>query len=660
MNLMKHLILTLLIVALSAFVLRAHEGESTYLRFKLHELQQVKTLEHNWHLYWGATQATYQKGLVKPDHLYIPGDWRNLGYPSKGYGVFECKMIVDGAANTELALYVPSVCNAYNVYLNGLFVGSAGIFGVSADSTIPDYVPQILHLKPASDTLVLTFELSSFYYREGGLTYPIKMGLVVPMESWFNNLLISSSFYSGALLLMFIYFIGFFVIRKRERSALYFALLCFVAAFRIMSTDILILRQLHVPISWATVVKIELGSVLLMPAFGALYLFELVKEKRFRWVLHVFNSLIAIGFLYVVLTPVYYASFIVPWFRVYALFQLVFMLVIMYRAAFVHKLLLGRWAAAGYLVVFICGINDILYSANVINTFYSMSIAIFVYVFIQAMVLAKSFAEAYTQAEGLSAELVTANKNQEAIIKYRTQELDQKTKALASYNDIKDKIFSIIGHDLRAPIATLSQVLTLAENADEQTLGELRTYFKGIKRNVDNLHLTLENLLQWSQAQINGVASSKQPVSILQEIEQVVNLYSLAALQKGITLMHQLTSDWQVDADKAHLNLILRNLVNNSIKFTNTGGQVMITVSPIEGNQLEVCIADNGIGIHPDKLVLLQHPESHFTTYGTANEKGTGLGLRLCREYVEQMGGSLNIQSNQGLGTKVCLNLKLV
>lgn len=640
-------------------LLVAHNSDSSYLRFRLQELSEVKTLEHHWHLYWGATQSTYQNGEIEPNHLYIPGDWRNLGYPSKGYGVFECKMIVEGAANQELALYVPSVCNAYNVYLDGVFMGSAGEFGTSAAATKPDYLPQILHLTPVSDTFVLTFELSSYYYREGGLTYPIKMGLVVPMESWFNKMLITASFYSGALLLMFIYFIGFFMIRKHERSALYFALLCFVAAFRIMATDILVMRQLHLPISWEVLVKIELGSVLLMPAFGALYLFELVKEKRFRWVMHLFNGLVAVGFLYVWIAPVYYGSFIVPWFRVYAFFQLIFMLVIMYRAAFVHKLLLGRWAAAGYLVVFVCGINDILYSANLINTFYAMSIAIFVYVFIQAMVLAKNFAEAYSHAEGLSIALVKANKNQETIIQHRTQELDQKTKALASYNDIKDKIFAIIGHDLRAPIATLSQVLTLAENADEQTLVELRSYFKGIKRNVDNLHLTLENLLQWSQAQINGVASTHQSVSIYQEVEQVVNLYSLAALQKGIALMHQLTSDWKVEADKAHLNLILRNLVNNSIKFTNTGGQVLITVQPIAGNQLEVCITDTGIGIHPDMLALLQHPESHITTYGTANEKGTGLGLRLCREYIEQMGGSLSIQSNQGIGTKVCLWLKL-
>ncbi|MES2780271.1 MAG: histidine kinase dimerization/phospho-acceptor domain-containing protein, partial [Bacteroidota bacterium] len=127
-----------------------------------------------------------------------------------------------------------------------------------------------------------------------------------------------------------------------------------------------------------------------------------------------------------------------------------------------------------------------------------MPIAIFIYVFIQAIVLAKKYNNAFLDVENLSSELQLMNKNQEAVILNRTAELE-------GYNKIKDKIFSIISHDLRAPIATLGSVLSLAEDADDKTVVELRSYFKGIKRNVDNLNLTIDNLLVWSQSQINGV-----------------------------------------------------------------------------------------------------------------------------------------------------------
>jgi signal transduction histidine kinase len=430
-----------------------------------------------------------------------------------------------------------------------------------------------------------------------------------------------------------------------------------VSSIRIFSVGAILWRQIDIPLSWDYLIKIELLSIMLIPTFGALFLFNFIEEQKYRRILYSLNIITIIGCLYVVFSSSFYASFIVPLFRYFAAIEMLFFLYVMGRAVFVSRNSLSRIAAFGYIFIFVVGINDILHSANILHTFYALPIAIFIYVIIQAIVLAKNSANVFKEIEKLTLKLEDVNKNQEQVIALRTVELNSKTKELVQYNAIKDRIFSIIGHDLRAPIATLSSVLTLAEEADDKTLTELRTYFKGIKRSVDNLNLTIENLLVWSQSQINGVTVNKQSINLNKEVDNVIALYGLLALQKEIVLMHKLDGEYAIYADLAHLNLILRNVISNSLKFTNIGGSIVITASRPEPNLVQICIKDDGIGIHAERLEQLLKPATHISTYGTLNEKGTGLGLMLCKEYAELNGGCITIDSSSGAGTLVCINL---
>jgi signal transduction histidine kinase len=452
---------------------------------------------------------------------------------------------------------------------------------------------------------------------------------------------------------MFFYFMGYYVIRRIDPTALYFSLLCLTAALRVVSTQQILIRQFDLPISWTWLFKLELISITLIPMFGALYLFSLLNEKRYRKILHIFNGITIVISCYFLFTNVYWGSKIVPAFTYYALLEMVLLLMVVVKSMILRTHPLAQLASVGYFFVFAFGLNDILYSLSYINTFYAMPIAIFIYVFVQAIVLAKKYNNAFKEVEDLSGELQRVNKNQEAIIENRTAELQ-------GYNNIKDKIFSIISHDLRAAIASLSSVLSLAEDADDKTVLELRGYFKGIKRNVDNLNLTIDNMLVWSQSQINGIQTKPETINLNEEIDRSISLYSLVALQKEITLMHTLTEPFKVKVDPAHLSLILRNTISNSLKFTNIGGSIILSATRPSPNMVKICIADDGIGIHPDRIAELFNPQQHYSTYGTQNEKGTGLGLMLCKEYAEQNGGSITIESTEGKGTKVCVFLPAI
>lgn len=625
--------------------------------YTMADMKEGVILNGQWHFFWERTYAPDLVAVSSTPTVKVPGEWNDAGFPALGYGLIKRTILIPKVGGNRLALYIPSVCNNYNLYLNGERIASVGYFSPVAGEAKPAYEPKVVEFVAPSDTLEIAFEVSNFYYREGGINYNIRLGLERTIEKKYNRQLMIQSFSSGALFIMAIYFLFIFFVRKGDYVPLYFGLLCFFSCLRIFSTETILWQQFNIPISWDQLIKIEITSIILMPMFGILYLTALVEEKRFKGLMYLLNTLSVLACCFVFFNDSYRASFVVPPFRYFVTFELLYLLFIMYRAMFVTAHPLGRLAGIGYLVIFVIGLNDIIYSAGLISTFYAMPIAIFVYVIVQAIVLAKKSAMAFGEVELLTLQLGEVNRNQEKIIDNRTSELNTKQQELEQYNSIKDKIFSIIGHDLRAPIATLSSVLNLAEHADDSTITELKTYFKGIKRNVDNLNLTIENLLVWSQSQINGVKLNRQKVNLNNEVDNVLALYGLIALQKEIVLMHQLQSQYDLYVDQAHLNLILRNVISNSLKFTNIGGSVVITASSPEPGKVKICITDNGIGVQPERIAQVLNPVTHYTSYGTLNEKGTGLGLKLCKEYAEANGGSISIESTMGVGTKVCIIL---
>jgi signal transduction histidine kinase len=658
MNIKSPIVLLLLFAAFIPLI-KAHPSSHEKKIFTMQNMEEGILLNGDWDFYWKTTFKQHKIQPKEGEKLYVPGDWLMNNHEAFGYGLYMREVIIPDAKGKVLSLIVPAVCNNYNFYINDSLFARVGNFSTTGTDAVAEYSPRVVTFRSTSDTIEFAFEISNYVYREGGLNYEILLGTKAKVRKIFETKLIWQGFFTGALFIISIYFFCIFVIRTKEKVSLYFALLCFTCATRIFFTDMVLWRQLEIPLPWEYLVKFELMSIMLVPTFGMLYLLSMVEEKKYRWIMHVCNALTALLCLFIFFSSTYWASFTVPPFRYFATFELVFLLLTMLRATFVTKHRLGPIIALAFLFVFVMGMNDILHSANIINTLYALPITIFVYVLMQAVILAKRWTNTLVEVENLSEQLSQVNKNQEAIIVERTSELNAKTVELGHYNDIKDRIFSIIGHDLRAPISTLSSVLSLAEQADnERELEELRTYFKGIKISVDNLNLTIENLLVWSQSQINGVKLNVTNVNVNREIENAIALYSLVAMRKDITLAHTLEDNFMAKVDAAHLNLILRNIISNSLKFTNKGGTITVSASMLNSHRMQISIKDNGIGLQSEKInQILNASGTHYTTYGTQNEKGTGLGLMLCKEYIEANGGDINIESALGVGTIVTINL---
>lgn len=241
------------------------------------------------------------------------------------------------------------------------------------------------------------------------------------------------------------------------------------------------------------------------------------------------------------------------------------------------------------------------------------------------------------------------------ILQEKSEKIETQNQELRQLNSTKDKLFSIIGHDLRGPIASLRSLIGLVVRK-EVTSDELQMLAPKLGQNVGSIHETLENLLHWSRSQMEGLTSSPDTINVDGVIKKVLLLFSEMASSKSIAIQYQ-PSSIQVYADENHMNVILRNLINNALKFTPRGGRVTIAVTH-KTDFVEIAVADSGVGISQEQLTKLFRKETHFTSHGTQGEKGTGLGLLLCKEMAEADGGNIRVSSEVGKGSTFYLLLK--
>ena len=233
--------------------------------------------------------------------------------------------------------------------------------------------------------------------------------------------------------------------------------------------------------------------------------------------------------------------------------------------------------------------------------------------------------------------------------------LKQAENELKEINATKDKLLSIISHDLKSPIRSLQGLLSIS--SDISPLEFQQTTSK-IERQVQVVSFTMDNLLTWVKSQLKGFKLNLQSIDMTYLVKSCLELYRSEIDAKKIIVDNDMHQPQWVRADADHVKLVLRNILSNALKFTPEGGEISIA-SSVADNQLEIIFKDTGIGIAPKKLHGLLSPQVHSSSEGTAGEQGTGLGLALCVDVLELNHGKLDIKSRTGQGTRVHLFLPL-
>lgn len=242
-------------------------------------------------------------------------------------------------------------------------------------------------------------------------------------------------------------------------------------------------------------------------------------------------------------------------------------------------------------------------------------------------------------------------------IEQQREEMQTQAENLHQLNQLKSKLFSVISHDLRGPIGNLQALLELLTSKAMSTDEFMFISYK-LKSNLNVTQRTLENLLSWSLSQMEGLKTVQNQFDIRYIIDDACNLMEEIAQRKNITFEKFSETSIPVMADHNQIQLILRNLIHNAIKFSREDSRVLVRAEP-SSTYCRISVQDFGIGMTPVETDMILGKEEFFSRTGTNQEKGTGLGLLLCKEFIKRNGGSLSIESAPGVGTSVSFTVPL-
>ena len=239
------------------------------------------------------------------------------------------------------------------------------------------------------------------------------------------------------------------------------------------------------------------------------------------------------------------------------------------------------------------------------------------------------------------------------------EEINLKNEQLQAINAEKDKFFSIIAHDLRGPLSAFvaaTQILT--EEIQTMEIEDIKDITLSMKTSASNIYSLLENLLEWSRLRRGGMDFVPVKLNLKKIIGESIAVLSESASKKGIEIETTIPDKLEILADNHMFESVIRNLISNAIKFTTQGGKVKVTAHSKEDHSTEIKISDSGIGISPGLISRLFQINEKTSRPGTDGEPSTGLGLLLCKEFIEKHGGKIWVESEVGLGSTFSFSIK--
>lgn len=646
---------------------------------EFNELWYLK-LDGEWEFYWESfiDPDKFAKDQPQEPTLFVmvPGYWKDYGHDTldfsgEGYATYRLRIILPEDFTSEIGFDVPVFDASFNLFLDNDLVWSNGKPGDSWANSEPNYDPGRIQYRPLSDTLQVLLHVSNFQHRRGAFWRSIQIGHPDKMAKIEYRYRFISFLSLGFLLAFALFFFFFFIFYREDKMILFFSLVLAGMFIRLLHTDLYPINYL-IDIPWNCMIRMEyVGSFL---AFGAglWYLYLLFPVRYMLPVSRINTALVILSVLVITFFDVKVFSYTMFYFQPAVLLLLLYYLVVSIRRVFSSKTDEVIYLVA-ILVLMAAFINDlwIANSQTAISKDYTMHFAVMVFVFLHATMIIRNWIRAYKERGKLMKDIEYINRNLESLIDERTRELNMRNHEIQQKNeniearnrelkealDFKNKIFSIIAHDLKSPVASLVQNSVLLDyDLEEDKRTQLFTSFRELSSSALNL---IDNLLYWGRSQGDQVNFDPESIDIRPVIEEVYAQHKEMAGQKSITLETAYEGETTTFADKELIEIILRNLVSNAIKFTNEGGNVRITVTKDPENEhlLLLIVKDNGVGIPENRLKDLLGNKEMISTAGTLREKGTGLGLRLCNELVKLHNGDLRIESVKDKGTTVKISL---
>ncbi len=642
--------------------------------------EKVSDLNGDWEFYWEKhlLPADFKKNRdISPDiYVTVPSYWTdyskeipNIG--PTGYATYRLKILIPHSVQQELSFIIPVFDSSYRIYFNGKYVNANGVPGNTAETTKAAYKPYTYHMIPDKDTIEIVINVSNFHHRRGGFWLPMKFGKKDIADLEVKRAHIIENISNGMLLSFFGFFLLFFLVFRNDRTLLYFALASFGVLIRTIFTgsyDILYFFD----INWRWLIRIEyLGSFLAI-IFAMWYFYYIYKDKIIPWISTALTVLFIVATLLTLTTPV----------SVFSYTMLLYMpVVVLVLGYYMIRSLIAAINEGGYKTLLAIGfgalllgvVNDILVSAGriFIISEYILNYALILFVLVQVIILIYRWYESTQKEKKLLDEIEFVNKNLENIVIERTTELTNQKRELEEQKKVtdiknrelektiatKNRIFSIIAHDLKSPVLNLSMMIEHLKNNNDPEVQS--SVINSISQQADFAGNLIENLLIWGEQQYNRIEYKPEHINLTDLVLENFNLLNETAERKKIKMTYSHKGNPIAICDKDLFNIVIRNLLSNALKFTKRMGSIYVSVEEptIKDGMIYIKIKDNGIGISQEKLDKIQGNEIVESERGTDDEKGTGLGLQLCKDLININKGSIIFNSEENRGTTITIML---
>jgi len=682
---LRNILLTLVIFISASSVLL--NGQSPKAERGVMDLRQlippgkfVVRLNGEWEFYWNKMLRPYdfsKPGKYEPDYYgNVPSYWTD--YPDdkvrtekEGYATYKLTVLLPSGLNVPLAFDLPVFDSSYDIYVNGIYLGGNGLPGKSKTETNPEYRRNFFRFDTDSDSVTIIINVANFHHRRGGFWLPLKFGTFPELQrrvasNWALDWAVISLLLGFSLFLLF-----FFIIYPKDRIIGFFSLATIGLGLRPLFTSHFLILDI-VQLDWQWIVRCEYLGLYLVITGWYWFAVNLYPSKFINIAARINTGIYLLAGVLTLFLPVsifsyatfiYYPSIIIL--LGYALF--------MSSRGILRKKSIDIAYFSAFILLLVGAYHDIRVSLGKSDTSigYILTFVVVIFVFIQAALLLYKWVKAYSEKEKLHNELEFLYRNLESLVNKRTQELkkrneeiEKQSSMIAQQNlqlsetiQLKNKIFALIAHDLRSPVVNILYMLNLLK--EEEYKEKYDTFANSCIQYAQQVISLFENMLVWGRGQEDKIRFSPEKNDLADIILTNLSIFKETADKKEISVNFTQAGNSNAFIDKELLDIIIRNLLSNAVKYTPRGGRISILLKDktIDGEGILLKICDNGTGIPLEKQKYLFTSDEIESTPGTENEKGTGLGLKLCYELVNINNGTITVDSKDGEGTCFSINL---
>ena len=612
------------------------------------EQSGMHPISGKWQFYWNRllTPEDFATTIQVGELLNVPGGWNRLrDYPALGFATY--RVTIKLPSQTKgLAIYFPAINSASKIWINDELMVENG--NATADRKL--YKSKLtgitVPVPPNTTDLDMVVQVVNYTSFMGGFLGTPEVGSISALMSRLNQTQGINNFFAGSLMAMFIYQLILYSLFQRGKSYLWLALICLAVALRAMIVHggSFLLPNLLPYVSWEVWKKIEFASVYGIIAFFPLYIANVFRHEAPQWPAKFFVIASILLCVLVAATPHYvYGKFLDVG---HASLILAF-LYALYSAGKASGggnedariIFIGIMASFPFIALEIVK-NSLIHHFD-FEVRHLVEMGVLVFLLFQVYLLANHFANSFKNLEQL-------NQGLEKMVGERTEQL-------TSANNVKEKLLSIVTHDIKSPLNSLRGILNMYSQKIIKA-EEFKYYSKRIEDDLTKTSLLVDNILFWTASQLRGVQPKFERIDLHGIVKENIELFETIASAKKLSIKNDVVKDHWVNFDRNILNLTLRNLISNAIKFSHEGGEIIIH-GELKDKASLIRVIDFGVGMSKDVLMTLQDSHATKSSEGTNMEKGTGLGLSFCREYLQKAGGELEIDSTPAKGSTLTISI---